>query len=163
MKPQRLSKWLNPLLIHTSWETLETQAKQKSKWFRQQPYLHFATYEPQPLTFCPKMHARHFQILGQELIEGHIKVRPRQEICLHGSPISWARGHVPLPLQYLGTTFLNEMLAIPICPRWAHTHSTNHLPGCRDTSRLGGGLTRGPSRREPSDLSVVVRILPPPF
>ena len=77
MKPQQLSKWLNPLLIHTSWETLETQAKQKSKWFRQQPYLHFATYEPQPLTFCPKMHARHFQILGQELIEGCIKAHPQ--------------------------------------------------------------------------------------
>ena len=27
--PRHQLKWLNPLLIHTSWETLETQAKQK--------------------------------------------------------------------------------------------------------------------------------------
>ena len=44
--PRHQLEWLNPLLIHTSWETLETQAKQKSKWFRQQPYLHFATCKP---------------------------------------------------------------------------------------------------------------------
>ena len=68
------------------------------------------TCEPQPLTFCPKMHARHFHILGQELIEGHVKTHPRQEICHLCSPISWARGRMPLimPPWYIGTTFLKR-------------------------------------------------------
>ena len=113
--PHQSMEWLDPLLTLsiilqvvkstcTSWETFQKPRldKEKLKWFRQQPYIHSVSSEPQHLPFCPKMHARHFHIFGQELIEGHLKTHPGQEICLHGSPISWTRGCMPLiqPLWY---------------------------------------------------------------